>query len=542
MVVSMKAVDLRASADRLVRPAAAILVAAGWVLAAANTRWGVGVGGDGVAYIAGARNLLAGNGLSWIAASGEVRPITIFAPLFPAFLSGLGLTGLDPWQGARWLNVALFGVNAFLVFAVLRRLTREAWLSLVAGALFLFSPTMLGLHSAAISEPLFVCLMLAGLLPFTRYLESGSRRSLLLAAMLAGLAYLTRYAGLFLIGGEVVAIALLSSRPARGRVLDAIIYLVVCCVFVIPWMARNEFVGGASTARIVSPAPISLHLAILVGDIISYWFLPERIPLVWRLSAVLVILFSLAVLWLRPARTSPSGGSASRQKAGILAPPLLIAAYLVGLLVSRAFFVPRISLDDRILSPIHVLALVCVLGAAGEVISQRSAKDRVTRVLAIAVFLLAISYVLRGTIRSLELQADGQGYASRAWRASPLMNALNLLPEETPIYTNEVEALYLLADRRAYRLPTGCPPYDALFLEVAGEDCRSEAYQAWVEAMREAMTSEQAVMAIFESYRNQPYYAAIVPELVEGLDVLSSQGDGWLYVYDRSQWPESPHW
>jgi hypothetical protein len=51
-----------------------------------------------------------------------------------------------------------------------------------------------------------------------------------------------------------------------------------------------------------------------------------------------------------------------------------------------------------------------------------------------------------------------------------------------------------------------------------------------------------AVVALFNSYREQPYYAPVAEELVAGLDVLTTQGDGRLFAYDRSQWPESPHW
>jgi hypothetical protein len=122
------------------------------------------------------------------------------------------------------------------------------------------------------------------------------------------------------------------------------------------------------------------------------------------------------------------------------------------------------------------------------------------------------------------------------------MNAMSLLPTETPIYTNEVEAVYLLGGRSAYRLPTGCLPEDTLQLAVEAAECRTGEYREWADAMRSSVETEAAVVALFDSFREQPYYAPVAEELVEGLDVLTSQGDGRLYVYDRSEWPESPHW
>ena len=152
------------------------------------------------------------------------------------------------------------------------------------------------------------------------------------------------------------------------------------------------------------------------------------------------------------------------------------------------------------------------------------------------------SYILRGTIRALELQADGVGFASRAWRTSPLINAMTQLPADTPIYTNEVEALYLLAGRRVFRLPSGCLPLDALVVFEPGTECRTPAYLAWAANMRKALKESRAVLAVFDTYREVPYYAPLVPELVEGLDVLTTQGDGKLYVQNRADWPENPNW
>jgi hypothetical protein len=122
------------------------------------------------------------------------------------------------------------------------------------------------------------------------------------------------------------------------------------------------------------------------------------------------------------------------------------------------------------------------------------------------------------------------------------MNAMSLLPPETPIYTNEVEAVYLLGGRSAYRLPTGCLPEDTLHVIVVEAECRGGDFRPWAEAMRGSLETENAVVALFETYREQPYYAPVAEELVAGLDVLTSQGDGRLYVQDRGQWPESPHW
>ncbi len=55
-----------------------LLALGGVALALACTRQGVGIGGDGIGYVAAARNLARGEGLSWIGPGHDVRPMVIF--------------------------------------------------------------------------------------------------------------------------------------------------------------------------------------------------------------------------------------------------------------------------------------------------------------------------------------------------------------------------------------------------------------------------------------------------------------------------------
>ena len=77
---------------------------------------GLGLSDDFIAYIAGARSMLAGNGYreAWLASNG---PVTHFPPAYPAVLAFLGWFGLDPLRGARFLGAALFGLNTGLCWA-----------------------------------------------------------------------------------------------------------------------------------------------------------------------------------------------------------------------------------------------------------------------------------------------------------------------------------------------------------------------------------------------------------------------------------------
>lgn len=523
-----------------------LISSAAIILILACTRYGTGIGTDGVIYIGSARNLLKGYGLSWIGGGGDVRPLGIFAPLFPTVLAFLGLTGLDPLEGARWLNAALFGINILLMGVILYWVAREVWLALLGCLLALFSRELLSLHAAALSEPLFLALIQFGILLLVCYLERGDRKFLIASAGTLGLAYLARYAGVFFVWAGVLTLILLGAGGWRRRFTDAAIWMVGAGIPIGLWMFRNQQLIGSSTSRVFSPVPIPAQAFSLLSDLITFWFLPERIPLSVRVTSVVLVSSFLVGAWLRTVwgKQHGVGAEESRWSRHTFFPVVLlvfIVCYLVGMLVVRSLFSPRIDISGRMLAPAHLLTLLLTLILVHGLVQAWPRKALLKRMLPICCFMFTISYLVRGTIGAIELQRDGQGYASQAWHRSPLINALKLLPAETPIFTNEVEALYLFADRHAYRLPYGCLPDDQLISDMAQAGCQSEEYLAWVQQMRQMLEQEQAVIALFKTVYEQPY-SPLVPELVGGLLVLSSQGDGAMYVYDLDQWPPNPHW
>ena len=149
-----------------------------------------------IAYIAGARSMLAGDGYreAWLASNG---PVTHFPPAFSSILAFFGIFGLDPLRAARWVNASLFGLNTWLLGILGWRMTRSLTAGLVLAALFVASGEMFQVHAAAMSEPLFIFLTLLAFWMFDLYFERDQHWLWLVACgIFVGLAYLTRYAGL----------------------------------------------------------------------------------------------------------------------------------------------------------------------------------------------------------------------------------------------------------------------------------------------------------------------------------------------------------
>ena len=116
---------------------------------------GLGLSDDSIAYIAGARSLLAGDGYraAWLESN---RPVTHFPPAFSGTLALLGSMGLDPINGARLVNTLLFGVNAALMGLLGWKMTKSSLAGIVAAALFIVNDSLLRVHAVAMSEPLFL--------------------------------------------------------------------------------------------------------------------------------------------------------------------------------------------------------------------------------------------------------------------------------------------------------------------------------------------------------------------------------------------------
>src|SRR5436190_23705664 len=159
-----------------IRPRLASLIALllisiiGVLLIIQATPQGLGLSDDSIAYIAGARSMVAGHGYreAWLASN---QPVTHFPPAFPAVLAFFGFLGIDPLHAARFVNALLFGLNAGLLGILAWRMVPSLTAGLVLGGLFILSGDLLQVHAVAMSEPLFIFLSLFSFWTFASYFE-----------------------------------------------------------------------------------------------------------------------------------------------------------------------------------------------------------------------------------------------------------------------------------------------------------------------------------------------------------------------------------
>jgi len=499
----------------------ALLALSGTFLILYATPQGMGIFDDSIAYIAGARSLLAGQGYreAWLASN---QPVTHFPPGFSSILALVGLSGLDPLRGTRFVNALIFGANIFMLGLIGWRMTKSKGAGIVLAVLFLVNGQLFRVHTTAMSEPLYIFFTLAAFLAFSQYfvLERQGRTSvkfLIFAAVFTAFAYLTRYAGLALFAALLVSLLILQ-HTWRKRLTSAGIFLAGFIPFVLAWGIRNRLLAENATNRTLVFHPITAeNIQLGIGNFANF-ILPVE---VWRrelikvpnlFAAILAVVVLALLVWvLLKGLKKFFKPSAEMPEVLSFISVLYIFAYLSSIIASMTLFDASTKFQLRIVAPVYV-SLLIMLVYLGWWLWQ---KQKIVLILfSLTVFALSL-YGFSDTLT--QLRKGGQGYASFQWFDSDAMKFLRTLPEGARIYSNETAAIYLYTNRPGYVLPDLIDPVTGL---PRGR------FEEGVSALHTDVLSGEAVLALFDINSNDVEVQSVYQILAEGLHpVFSGQGD-----------------
>jgi 4-amino-4-deoxy-L-arabinose transferase-like glycosyltransferase len=488
-----------------------LLAILGTYLVLYATPQGLALSDDSIAYIAGARSILAGEGYraAWLASN---KPVTHFPPGFSSVLALVGSSGLDPLRGTRFVNSLLFGANTFLIGLLGWRMTRSQTAGIALALLFLVNGSLFRIHTAAMSEPLYIFFTLAAFLAFEQYFFNtaaqddkkglkktwrawrlgGSDGFLAAAAVLTAFAYLTRYAGLSLLATFIAALLILHDTW-RKRLTGAGIFLAGFLPFALAWMVRNRLLADSVTNRSIVYHPISAENLQMGVYNFSVFLMPledwrrelMRIPNFFPAVVVLIILGLLVWTAAKGLKKffDPAAGT---PEALSFVSALYFLGYLSSIAATMTWFDAATKFQLRILAPLFV-SLLTLLVYFGHRLWQKQAIQWRAIVLLLALSVFALS--LHGmNAAAAQLRKGGQGYASFRWFDSEAMAFLRNLPEGTRIYTNQVGPVYLYTGRPGYVLPD---------LVDAVTDLPRGRYEEGVVELQADVLSGEAVLALF---------------------------------------------
>ncbi|MDF1499253.1 MAG: hypothetical protein P1P76_02145 [Anaerolineales bacterium] len=424
------------------------------------TRYGAGVGDDSVRYVMGARNLIAGLGYSRISGGGEIYPETGFAPLLSFMLAGVGLLQFDMYLAGRILNTIFYGANLSLLALLIFKHTRSGLALLVGSLLFISSKVIFEWHAWLMSEPLFIFLTLLSLYSLAEYIYSNSKRYLLIAALTAGAASITRYIGVSLIASNGLLILFFGKQGLRKRIEHAVLFGALSAAPFLLWMLRNQSLdaGGLANREIIFHPIRPEILRIYLFELTS-WFIPERFvfPRIVRASIATVIAGLGPGIFLFQQLRHGHLRQRVKERPFASVPWLMIfyILFYVGVLAANSFLLDAGTTYDgaiRYLMPLLVMAIILEVTTYYSTLVQIGFSDWPGRLAVLYVGLV----ILFSAVQMFSFTSQSSlvlGFTGIRSRWSDVIDIIKAQEADDPIISNNPEMVYYLADRPAYMKP-----------------------------------------------------------------------------------------
>ncbi len=203
---------------------------------------------DGAYYYDEAKNILNGDGEvvyikgiffdDWEEHKGEVETPSISGPAYPYFVAFI-ISISDSLLAIRIANTIISAFTVVIYFLLVKNLVNKK-IAFLSSLILVFNPVYYMKGVALVTEPLF---LLVFLLSFYFLLGTkdgiSNNRNLILAGVFSGLAFLTRYVGLFLI----VAVVIWLLFP-RKKYKESFIYGLSSSAVILPWFLNNKITTG----------------------------------------------------------------------------------------------------------------------------------------------------------------------------------------------------------------------------------------------------------------------------------------------------------
>lgn len=450
----------------------------------------------------------------------------MWPPLYPTVLALFDMLGIDVLVAARWVNVALHAGLAAVAALALTRITGQLAVALVTALGMAMSPVHLDGAIAVMSESLFGLLVLCCLLVLARHLHRPQRATLIGAAILAALAWLTRYAGFALVATGCLLLLARHGRKTVVSLREAAVFGAIAFAPMAAWLLRNYQVSGTVTGE-RHPSPYSFGYFVVLGlQRVGEWFLPPRMgpTAAVFLGALVIVGAAAASLPGILARVRNSAGrppwwdAPGKTAAMVFAAFTLIYIIAITSLISLSFATgdPR-----RVLAPAVPSALML-----GGLLLAQVGYGRQRRALIAAATVLLLTWPVRYAVGLTQyaLRNGAGGVASTRWRKSETiaylrLRAASMRQQDAIIYSNEPTAVYLLTDLRSvYWLP----PHDNPYSPVPSR----QALGSFVPVLQQ---HDPTFVALFDHALEEFTYSRALVETVLPVSIVYGANDGAVY-------------
>ena len=432
-----------------------VAVLAGGLLFAATSNGLLVALRDNPVYMSSAESLRDGDGYRTpfgdpgkaIDFESNSAPVVDFPVGYPLTLAA-GLTVSDDIDSvARWTGILLVAATAAILAMVASRhgLT-PMWSAVVAltGAALVFQIAL-----GAMSEPLYIVLLVVTLWAMGRYLWKESVTLLAIGTVAAALSVFVRTTGLALVA-TVGVIALLGAGSRRTRLIRGFSAVVVGLV---PFLFLS-LSGGSRELVWHPPGPDSVKVLL---NTVASWFVPPVGTPTLRVAVLAVALVAAAFWWFagRDGSDSPAPGDSRR---GWLPGVTSAVLHFVLLVASIFLFDAQNELGRRLMLPVAVSLLVAGLAAAGREQTGTEQSSRLTQILAGALLAALVANTWAAAIGGFETADGRRGFNSPQFHRSEVVAAAVDLGATVDVFSNIPDGLWYVEGPGARALPVVVDP------------------------------------------------------------------------------------
>jgi len=428
------------------------------------TRDGMGLSGDSVHYMEGAKNIAMGNGYVRHISEGDPIVMTGFPPIYPLTLVPAFWLSVDVQQYARFLNTFLFVLTLILTGWIVYKATHMVIPAAGVSIFMIASPAILTIYSWLMSEPLFHVLLLATFILWLWYIKTPKVWKVILISVIAGTMTLTRLAGLAFLPPVALGFLIFGKGHFKRKLRDAVLFGIISFLQPAAFFIRNSLVAERiSESRGLTLATFQKEYWQIIGAEVASWFklntyfsyLSERYQAFW---IALGLILCLTLGWLLFHKKF-----AEKKADPIMILILLsIPVYLLLLVLNTVLLTPGQTQYGLSRYMIPVLLLLSIL--LGKIFTAYWSKSFIFPKLAIVFLILAVApfYYLDFAALLREQPPSFRQYNARQAECGDELKAIIesiKASGEPSYYTNNCEYFYYMTGIRCIHLPLEAEAY-----------------------------------------------------------------------------------
>lgn len=425
----------------------------GFVVVQLFTRYGgIGISPDSIAYVGTARNVIGGHGFTEFNGS----PLVSFPMFYPAFLTvAMWLARTDIIHFAPLLNGLMFASVMFMCGVIVEQFKYKTVLyKRIMLAILLCSPGLIEIYTMLWSETLFILLSLVFFLLFRAYFKTHRIRQLLAAALVAAVAFDTRYAGITLVGSGCILLFFDKNLNWQRKWRHIALFGTVGISLAVANLLRNYWVKGLATGmrqKGITPLYKNVEYS---GNVFSDWFNVSVDAHAFLITLAIIVFLLFTLFFVRNVR---------HWKAYYSFENIAVTFFLVYVLfiIVSSTLSRYETINNRLLGPAFIPLLwtsTCQIPKWRQKLSHKL-MHRIFWAFSVGIGLLLVGSYVSVNRENLEYMNESgiPGYSEDSWTKSELIHYLQrnttYFDPDSVLYSNHSQAIYFLTGHSVSALP-----------------------------------------------------------------------------------------